>query len=223
MTRIVSLINQKGGPGKTTTAMNCAAVAAEAGSRVALADIDPQGSADFWAQRAEENGLPFVVLTSSDPRELAQMRLLPYDTIFVDTPGSLEATEMLSVVVEQSDFIIVPTEPSALSLAAAFNTLYSLVLPSGKPYRVLLNKVDPRSPGDVEDANSMLDQAGIAHFNSFIRSYKVHSLGPLEGRVVTTYIPSRIGERATGDLRAVNAELLTIWANGAQDSMREIV
>ena len=60
---IISLLNLKGGVGKTTSCIALATAAARDGKDVVVLDADPQGSATFWADNADDNErpLPFEV------------------------------------------------------------------------------------------------------------------------------------------------------------------
>ncbi|CAN5449588.1 hypothetical protein BH10ACT6_BH10ACT6_13170 [soil metagenome] len=210
--RVVAVANQKGGAGKTTTTMNLAAVAAEH-SRVLVVDVDPQQSTSWWATTAGET-LPFDFAADTDMSNLARMRDLPYDVVFVDTPGNLTDSDILGSVLAVADFAIVPTEPEALCVPPMVRTIRSLIEPSGTRYRVLLSKIDMRIPGQLEDAERLIDEIQLPRFRRAIRRYKVHADAPIEGLVVTQYSESRQTMKAIDDYRAVALELMSLWANG---------
>ncbi len=67
--RLVAVLNQKGGAGKTTTAVNLAACLAELGERVLMVDLDPQASATRWLGAKPGAGL--LDLFNDDADDLA--------------------------------------------------------------------------------------------------------------------------------------------------------
>lgn len=77
--RIVSISNQKGGVGKTTTAVNLAACLAQRGIRVLLIDLDPQANATSGLGLAQEDGgsLYSALVEGTDPRDAIRSTHLP--------------------------------------------------------------------------------------------------------------------------------------------------
>jgi chromosome partitioning protein len=204
---VVSVVGQKGGIGKTTTAMSLAAVTAEAG-RVLLVDTDPQGSATWWAQRAGDR-LPFEFWCDPRGHRAGQLRGLEHDVVVVDTPGSLEARSTLDAVLYASDLVILPTQPAALTLVPLLRTVAEVVAPRRAPHRVLLNIVDPRNRGECDEARALLGRHAIPCLESTVRRYRAHERAPLEGLVVTQYpTRDRYSLRALDDYRKVAAEIL---------------
>jgi len=101
MTRIVAVANQKGGVGKTTTAINLAASIASRGYRVLLVDFDPQGNAS--------SGVGY-------PREKVELSI--YDALLGDVEMSdvIRPTEITTLFVAPSTTDLVGAEIELISV-----------------------------------------------------------------------------------------------------------
>ncbi len=71
--RVMTIANQKGGVGKTTTAVNLAAALAQHGSRVLVLDLDPQGNASTALDVEHHAGVPSIYDVLVDDRPLAEV------------------------------------------------------------------------------------------------------------------------------------------------------
>ncbi len=129
MGRIYTLVNQKGGVGKTTTAINLSAYLAYYGQRVLLIDLDPQANATSCLgvdKRAVKSGTYDVIIGASpalpnilhNPR--LKISLLPSSTALAGAEVELvpelaresRLKEAIKPIVERYDYILIDCPPS---------------------------------------------------------------------------------------------------------------
>jgi chromosome partitioning protein len=129
--RIV-VLNTKGGSGKTTIATNLAAYYAQAGRRVALMDLDPQGSSMRWLRQRPAEAPSIYGIAGYEKRlnvtRSFALRSPPgTEHVIVDTPAALAVTQMPETV-RDAGAIIVPVLPSDIDIHAASRCIADLLL-----------------------------------------------------------------------------------------------
>lgn len=123
--KVLAILSQKGGVGKTTLA-TCLAVAAEqAGQRVAILDIDPQATASFWKDMREAE-TPAVVSVQSS-RLGAMVKTCAetgVDLVIID--GAAIARDVTYEATRHADFVLVPTRATAFDTMSMLHTLETI-------------------------------------------------------------------------------------------------
>ncbi len=125
MGNVIAVAQQKGGSGKTMlTAQFAAALAAQA--RVAVLDIDPQGSLTAWGKlrlQASKAAGDITVSTLSGWRLANEVEKLKarHDYVFIDTPPVIDSDARRAI--RGADLVLVPLNPAPPDLWAAEGTL----------------------------------------------------------------------------------------------------
>lgn len=116
--KIVALLNEKGGAGKSTLAINLACALHRQGRRVVLIDADTQGTARDWREASPEGlDLPPVVPLDRPEVLLASIKTLNAEIAVIDTPAKAE--KMSANVVRIADVALIPVQPSGADVWAS--------------------------------------------------------------------------------------------------------
>jgi len=209
---IVALVGQKGGVGKSTTAVCIASEALARGRSVLLVDADPQGTARTWGEVATEAGHPSPTVvamgaTMHRREQLPRVRA-GFDLVVIDCPPRSGDVQRSALMV--ADVALLPCGPSAAdawALASSIElvneartlreNLFAAVLITRKQANTTLGK----------SAREVLTESGLPLLETEL-GYRVAFQEALAaGLGVTTYAPA---DAAADEVRALVDELTSL-------------
>jgi len=179
--KVIAVISQKGGTGKTTLSGHFAVQAERVGmGPVALVDADPQGSlSQWWNARAADT--PALVQTNignlSD--DLDRLREAGFELVIIDTPPAITWT--IIEVIKVADMVVIPVRPSPHDLGAAGATI-DLVEDQGKPMVFVINSASQRAKITGEAAIALSQHGTVA--SSIIHHRGDFAASMIDGRTV---------------------------------------
>jgi chromosome partitioning protein len=210
--KVITIAQQKGGAGKTTVATHLAVALCQRGFKVAVIDIDPQGSLTQWhsirAERMGEGytGLHFSTLSGwRVSTEVSRLRR-NYDVVLIDSPPHVE-TEARTAI-RSADLVLVPVQPSPTDLWATQATI-TLAKNEKITVRTILNRVNANSKL-VEEIRKQLPELAATTLGNRV----AFASAIMEGKGVTEIDPK---SQASKEIKALVEEILAIFPEEIED------
>jgi len=183
--KIIALVSNKGGAGKTTLTVNFATGLERHGS-VAILDADPQRSSLQWrAMSARDNALP-VFDAVADLTFKARQQANQYDYLLIDCPPSVDAQQTQEAL-RLTNLALIPVQPSPLDLWA---TVYierevEAAREKNPDLRAVLviNQLEPRTRLS-QIVRQGLGELGLPAADTAIRRRVAYRASALEGKSV---------------------------------------
>ena len=211
MAAVIAFISQKGGVGKSTLARALAAVCAQAGLEVVLADLDPrQQTLIQWqkARTAQRVSPRLSVEPFDNAVEAVIERAEACDLLILDTPGGVN-DDTLSVA-RTAHLIAQPTGPSLDDVhptVLLFHELVAVGIPKSRLVAALCRVLDDE---EEADARAYLEEAGYEVLEGSIPESLIYRVAHNRGRSLTETNEQAFNERADALIEALLTKVAAI-------------
>lgn len=117
MAKKISILNPKGGCGKTTLSSNLGSSLLLNGYKTLLIDTDPQGTLRDWKSMDENDNQPEIIVIDRPnlQKDLTSIAI-NFDYLIID--GAAKLQDMITFAVKNSDVVLIPIQPSAADIWA---------------------------------------------------------------------------------------------------------
>lgn len=157
--KIVSILSQKGGTGKTTLVLHLAVAADRAGETVMVVDLDPQASATAWKD-IRKAATPDVISVAPGrfSKAIEAAQAAGVTLALVDTAP--HSQDVSYVAAKAADVVLVPCRHGFLDVTA-IGTTAQLVESAGKTAFVVFNHLPPRGTVILSDVTQAVAGYGL--------------------------------------------------------------
>jgi chromosome partitioning protein len=195
--RIISIVGQKGGTGKTTTTESLAVAAVQDGKRAVIVDLDPQATAANWHDRRGGGESPAVVSC-----QVSRLRFVldtaaqeGADFVFIDTPP--KSAEAAIEAVRAASLVLFPVRPQINDLETLPALKDILNLAGNPPAYVLINAAPVQGQRHGE-ARTVAEELGFSVCPVVLFQRAAYGDAPTMGQTVTEYDPDG---KAAGEMK----------------------
>jgi chromosome partitioning protein len=196
--KTVAIQSQKGGTGKTTTALNLAVAASRASQAVVVIDLDPQASAAGWKDtRPGDNPVVVSVAPARLSQALQAAEEGEADLVLIDTAPHAESAALAAA--KAADLILIPCRPGILDLRA-IGTTADVAKLAGKPAFVVLNAMPPGATRLVADAQAAVAVHGLDVAPVVIQQRAAFGHALTAGQTAQEYEPNGKAAEEIGEL-----------------------
>src|SRR6266487_1499030 len=218
MGKVIALANQKGGVGKTTTAINLGAALAERGRRVLLVDMDPQGALSVGLglnplslektlynllMDSDQDAGPVVTSTKIDRVDLlpSNIDLAAAEVLLVGEVAREQAlARVLRPLRKRYDFILTDCPPSLGLLMDTISKITERLNPNLEIVGILATMYDARTVHGREVLGRVEDAFGDQVFRTVIAKTIRFAEAPVAGQSILTYAGDSSGAAAYREL-----------------------
>jgi chromosome partitioning protein len=228
--KIVAVINNKGGVGKTTATVHIATALVEKGKRVLCVDMDMQANLaqNFFSRKfvnstfkpsttvvlppeRHPSGVEVLVLSYIEGEEMLYINAIhkyapDYDYILIDSPPSLEKRTMSSL--QAAEYVLIPTEAEQFAFSGISNLLQLAASFNLRVLGIFINKYDPKKQVHKAFRSFIADQFSQVFLEDSVPTSTVFPNAQAENKTGFEFYTAKKPNPALDAYRAIAKSLL---------------